>query len=349
MKLLVLNYEFPPLGGGASPVSSDIAEQLSQHACEIDVVTMGYRGLPAYEERSPRLRIYRVPCWRSRKELCHPWEQATYLLAGYRKAAELHRFRPFDLCHAHFLIPTGIIAAKLKKRFGLEYVVTAHGSDVPGFNSDRFILLHKFTGPTLRRVAAGAKQIVAPSQYLARLILEKIDAGFARKIIVIPNGIDTEKFAPGPKRKMILGTGRLLPRKGFQLLLEAVAERDCGYEVHICGDGPMMGALREIQRRSKTRIALHGWLDNTSPEYRALLQAAAIFVLPSLKENASISLLEAMSAGAAVITTNISGCPETVGPEGILVEPGSVEDLGRKAAWADGRRDFPGARAACHA
>lgn len=331
MKLLLLNYEFPPLGGGASPVSSEIADNLvERHAYDIDVVTMGYKGLPAYEERGPRLRIHRVPCWRSRQELCHPWEQATYLLAGYRKAVALHRSRCFDICHAHFLIPTGIIAEKLKKRFGLEYIVTSHGSDVPGFNSDRFIFLHKFTGPTLRKVAAGAKLIVAPSQYLATLILENIDAGLERKVSVIPNGIDTEKFAPGPKRKMILGTGRLLPRKGFQFLLEAVADRDIGYEVHICGDGPMMGALQEIRRRSKTEIFLHGWLDNTSPEYRALLQSAAIFVLPSLKENASISLLEAMSAGAAVVTTNISGCPETVGPEGILVEPGSVADLRAK-------------------
>jgi len=127
-----------------------------------------------------------------------------------------------------------------------------------------------------------------------------------------------------------LASGRLLPRKGFHLLLEAVAERDIGYTVHICGDGPMMRRLLELQKISKTPVILHGWLDNRSAEYRSLLASAAIFVLPSLKENASIALLEAMSAGAAVVTTKVSGCPETVGSAGILVEPGSVSDLQAK-------------------
>lgn len=328
MKLLLLNYEFPPLGGGASPVSFEIGSQLAEkYGFDIDVVTMGFKGLPAYEEHSPSFRVHRVPCWRSKQEICHPWEQLTYLVSGYRKAAALHSAKSFDVCHTHFLIPTGLIAERLRQRYGLAYVVTAHGSDVPGFNNDRFKLLHKFTGPMLRKVVSGARQIVSPSFFLEQLIRQQVDADFNEKLTVIPNGIDVDKFTPGKKRNIILGTGRLLPRKGFQHLLGAVAERDIGFEVHICGDGPMMGPLQELQKKSKTRVVLHGWLDNCSQEYRDLLEAAAIYVLPSFKENASIALLEAMSAGAAVITTNVSGCPETVGPDGFCVEPGSRDAL----------------------
>ncbi len=331
MNLLLLNYEFPPLGGGASPVSFEIASQLvERYDVNIDVVTMGFKGLPVYEECGPSLRIHRVPCWRSKKEICHPWEQATFLVSGFKKAAALHQEHNFDLCHTHFLIPTGIIAEKLKRHFGLDYVVTAHGSDVPGFNNDRFKLLHQFTGPVLRKVARGAKKIVAPSHFLEQLIRQKIDVAFDEKLTVIPNGIDVDKFRPRQKRRIILGSGRLLPRKGFQFLLEAVADQDIGYEVHICGDGPMMGALQEIGQRSQTKVVLHGWLDNRSQQYRDLIESAAIYVLPSLKENASIALLEGMAAGAAVLTTAISGCPETVGEGGILVEPASVSDLREK-------------------
>jgi glycosyltransferase involved in cell wall biosynthesis len=340
-RVLLLNYEFPPLGGGASPVSYEIAKKLvDKGGFDIDVVTMGYKGLPSFAEDGPRLRIHRVPCWRSKKELCHPWEQLTYLATGYRKAAELHEANPYDICHAHFLIPTGIIARRLKMKYGLEYVVTAHGSDVPGFNNDRFKLLHRFTGPVLRKVARQAKSVVSPSNYLKGLMLENIDAGLESRIRVIPNGIDVQKFTPAEKTNIILGTGRLLPRKGFQYLIEAVSERDIGYEVHICGDGPMMGALRELRKKSKTKVVLHGWLDNNSATYRELLQCAAIYVLPSLKENASIALLEAMCAGAAVVTTDISGCPETVGGDGVLVEPASVQDLRSTlyALTADPRR-----------
>ncbi|MEJ2492662.1 MAG: glycosyltransferase family 4 protein [Desulfuromonadales bacterium] len=322
MKLLLLNYEFPPLGGGASPVSFEIGRRLvAEYGFDIDVVTMGFEGLPARDELSPGMRVYRVPCWRSKKEICHPWEQATYLFTGYRKAAALHRNKTYDICHTHFLIPTGLIAEKLHRRFGLPYVVTAHGSDVPGFNNDRFKLLHTFTGPLLRRVVAGARRVVAPSAFLEQLMRAQIRAGFDEKLCVIPNGIAIDNITPASKRNIILGTGRLLPRKGFQHLLQAVADEVLGYEVHICGDGPMMATLKDIQKRSKTKIVLHGWMDNRSAAYRKLLETAAIYVLPSLKENASIALLEAMAVGAAVVTTNVSGCPETVGPEGLLVEP----------------------------
>ena len=78
---------------------------------------------------------------------------------------------------------------------------------------------------------------------------------------------------------------------------------------------------------SKTKIVFHGWLDNKSKVYRDILGSASIYVLASLKENASISLLEAMSAGCAVITTDVSGCPETVGDSGLLVKPGDVKGL----------------------
>ena len=82
---MVWNYEFPPLGGGASPVSYEIAKKLSETGefC-IDAVTMGYKGLPEYEEVNENFKIYRVKCLRSKKEICHPWEQLTYIISAKR-------------------------------------------------------------------------------------------------------------------------------------------------------------------------------------------------------------------------------------------------------------------------
>ena len=96
----------------------------------VDVVTMGYKGLPKYEEVNKNFRIHRVKCLRSKKELCHPWEQLTYLFFGYFKCKALLKKNKFDICHCHFIIPTGVLAQKLKKKFGLEYIITAHESDV---------------------------------------------------------------------------------------------------------------------------------------------------------------------------------------------------------------------------
>jgi glycosyltransferase involved in cell wall biosynthesis len=326
-RVLVLNYEFPPLGGGASPVSYELAKRLSETGnYDIDVVTMGYRGLPAYEEVNPRFRVHRVRCWRSKKEICHPWEQATYLVSAYFKCRQLMRQRTsqysqecWDVVHCHFIIPTGVLALVLKKKFGLPYVITSHGSDVPGFNTDRFKFLHKFTGPLLRAITREAKTIISPSNYLKNLILESISPTLAEKMIVIPNGIDTEKFKPQSKKNYIFSSGRLLRRKGFQYLIQAVSDENLRWEVHIAGDGPMRGQLERLAEKSKTKIVFHGWLDNTGKEYKDLLEQAAIFVLASEKENASVALLEAMSAGCSIITTNVAGAFETVGEVGEII------------------------------
>jgi glycosyltransferase involved in cell wall biosynthesis len=288
---------------------------------------MGFRGLPKYEKVNEHFRIHRVKSWRSKKELCHPWEMPAYLFFGYFKCKELMKKNKYEICHCHFIIPTGVLAYCLKKRFGLNYVITSHGSDVPGYNTDRFKFLHKFTKPFLKIIIDGSKKVISPSEYLKKTILENIDKKYEDKIIVIPNGIDINKFIPQEKKKWIFSSGRLLSRKGFQYLIQSVSDEDAGYEVHIAGDGPMMEELKRLADNSKTKVVLHGWLDSNGKEYKDLLEQSAIYVLASEKENASIALLEAMSAGCAVITTNVSGCPETVGDAGLLVNPRDAADL----------------------
>lgn len=323
-KILVLNYEFPPLGGGASPISFEIAKKLSETGeYNVDVVTMGYKDLPKYEEVNKNFRIHRVTCLRSKKEICHPWEQLTYLITGYIKSAKLikslkKKGEEYHVCHTHFIIPTGVVSYTLKKRFGLKYIITSHGSDIPGYNTDRFKFLHKFTKPFLKLILNNSKGAFTGSQYLADLG-NKI--GSKIKYSVIREGFDSLKFTPQSKKNIIFSSGRLLPRKGFQYLIKAVSDTDLGYEVHIAGDGPMMNELKELVSKSKTKVVLHGWLDNRGKTYKNLLEQASIYVLASEKENASVSLLEAMSAGCAMVTTNVSGCPETVGEAGLIVIP----------------------------
>ena len=319
----MLNYEFPPLGGGASPVSYETAKGYVKLGHEVSVVTMSFRGLPEFEIKEG-IKIYRIPCLRSNKEICRPWEQYTYIISAKRFLREHLKTNSYDINHTHFIIPTGVISLWLKKKYNLPYIITSHGSDVPGYNPDRFILLHKFTKPMIKKILKNAKVVTSPSKYLADLIKNQIGD---YTIKVIPNGIYPNKFQPKKKKRIILSTGRLLPRKGFQYLIEAVRDKNCGHVVHIAGDGPMMNELKEMAKKSKTKIVFHGWMNNNSKEYKHLLGTACIYVLASEKENASIALLEAMSAGCAVITTNVSGCPETVGDVGLVVEPKNENEI----------------------
>jgi len=180
----------------------------------------------------------------------------------------------------------------------------------------------------VKQVLDGAYRVVAPSHFLLDAI-RRIQPKVAERAVQIPNGIDTELYRPGDKERIILATGRLLSFKGFEKLVAAVSQQDTGFELHIAGDGPLRSELTRMAAESRTSVVLHGWLDNRSEEYRTLLSRAAIYALPSQRENASVALLEALSSGCAVITSNVSGCPETVGDAGLLVDPHNVDSIRR--------------------
>ena len=84
---------------------------------------------------------------------------------------------------------------------------------------------------------------------------------------------------------------------------------------------------------SRTPIIFHGWLDRDDPKFRELYETSAIFVFPSEMENFPTVLLEAMSAGCAIITSTAGGCPEVVGGAGLLVEPKNANAIRDKLLY----------------
>ena len=323
-RILMLNYEFPPLGGGASPVSYEIAKHLSETGeFTIDVVTMGFKGLPSYEEINPKLHVYRVKCLRKKKEICKPWEQATYLATGFFKCWELIRRNKYDINYTHFIIPTGALALVLKKLFGLPYVITSHGSDVIGYNK-RFKALYPFLMLPWRIILNNAKTISTPSNYLKQRILGVYPQFDEKKIRIIPNGIEAGKFVPMQKEKYILVVSRLFVNKGVQDLITSLKDVDLGeWKVKIVGEGPYRPELESKVKEYKLENSVEflGWVDNKSDVMKELYGKASIFVLSSYFENMNITLLEAMQAGCLVIATNAGGNLEVVGNKHLLFTP----------------------------
>ena len=311
LRILMLNYEFPPLGGGASPVSYEIAKGYVKLGHSVDVVTMRFKGLKEFEKKDG-INIYRVPCWRTKKEICHPWEQYSYIRSAKKFLKTHMKTHTYDINHTHFIIPTGVLALWLKKKFGLSYIITAHGSDVPGYNPDRFKLLHKLTGPTLKKICGGAKVITTPSKYLADLIRSKIGN---YNIKVIPNGSRDYLVKGIKKENIIMSSGRLLPRKGFHLLIKAFNEiKPKDWKLYIVGDGPFRSDLEKLANKNNN-IIFTGWLDNTKKEYKTLLNKSKIFSLLSSRETQGIVFIEAMSTGCAILSSNITACKETASPD----------------------------------
>jgi glycosyltransferase involved in cell wall biosynthesis len=302
--ILVLNYEFPPLWGWASPVSYEISKWYVDLWYNVDVITMWYKDLPEYEQVEG-INIYRVKCLRTKKQVCHPWEQATYLYSGYKKAKELLKTKNYDICHCHFIIPTWVIAMKLKKEFDLDYIVTAHGSDVLWHNP-RFTLLYKILQNPWKKVIKNAKSVISPSKFLK----ERIENYYwpSNKIQVIPNWIQKDKFKPLEKERYILTVSRLQKWKWIQDLLTAIKDIDLWeYKVKIVWEWPYKETLEKIviDYWLESKVEFLGWVDNKSDEMKELYGKASIFCQPSFFESFWLTLLEAMQAGCVLLWRDI--------------------------------------------
>jgi glycosyltransferase involved in cell wall biosynthesis len=221
--------------------------------------------------------------------------------------------RAYDIIHAHFIVPTGLVARAISRRHAIPYVVTAHGSDVPGYNPDRFALVHRLIRPAWRRVLGGAVAVTSPSHFVCGLIQRHQHV----PVEVIPNAFDSPLLSEVGKELRVLAAARLVERKGIRHLIEALATIGGGAEYVIAGDGPQRALLQEQARALGVSIRFLGQVDRE--QLAGLYASSSIFVLPSLQENFPMVLLEAMSAGCAIVTTAHPGCVEVVGDTALFV------------------------------
>jgi len=301
MKILVLNYEFPPLGGGGSYVSHQIAEGLAAKGHQVDVVTMAFKGLPEKEVLG-NMTIYRVKCWRTKKEMCHPWEQVTYLVSAYRFISQKLDVASYDVCHANFIIPTGWLALRLKNRYGLPYLLSAHGSDVIGYNP-RFKALYPLLRGQWRKIVEGAPVLTCASEFLAGRVRETLPEA---NIAIIHHSI-IGGFAPLPKEKSMLTVQRLFNNKRVNMIVGALNSIDMkGWKLYVVGDGPEMENLKN-QAAGNPGIVFTGWIDHDDPRLAELYGKAAAFVFASAFENMPMTVIEALLSGCYPLLSDITG------------------------------------------
>jgi glycosyltransferase involved in cell wall biosynthesis len=235
-----------------------------------------------------------------------------YAHLARRAAAAARRFRP-DVVHAHFLVPTGLIAA-LATRAPL--VVTAHGRDVRNVGAVPGIAAA--TRLVVRRAAA----VVTVSDYLRRELEAKIPDARG-KTQTIDSGVDLERFPelPAPDGEpRFLHVGSLTPRKNVLRLARAFERLGEGTLTFV-GDGPLRQHLE-----GRSGIVLNGRVPHD--EIPRFLAQAHVLCQPSLIEPFGQALLEAMATGRSVVATAIGGPPEFVPPQaGVLVDPADEDAL----------------------
>jgi glycosyltransferase involved in cell wall biosynthesis len=248
----------------------------------------------------------------------------------------LRASRP-DVVYAHFLVPSGMIAA-LAGRAPL--VVTAHGRDV------RNIGVLPGIETATRFVVRRAAMVVCVSEYLRRELETKLPEARG-KTEVVSSGVDLERFAvapapDGPPR--ILCLGALTERKNVVRLAEAFALVGEG-TLDYAGDGPLRARLE-----GRANVRLLGRVPHD--EVPRLLAQSHVLCQPSLIEPLGQALLEGMACGRSVVATRIGGPPEFVPPgAGVLADPLDVEGLAaalREAAALPRPNDAARAAAAEH-
>jgi sugar transferase (PEP-CTERM/EpsH1 system associated) len=221
-----------------------------------------------------------------------------------------------------------------------EIVHTEHGKE-PGYDKKK--VLEFAEGLLLRKV----NHVVAVSKDAKNKIL-KLSGIDKDKVLVIPNGIDVENyFRPesrkekrnllgiGPESFVIGNIGRLVPLKNQEFLMDIfskLSEEFPNLKLVIVGDGPIRGALERYSSE-------HGMNDSVlflgeRKDIAELLSTFDLFVLPSLTEGVSLTLLEAMAAGKAIVASAVGGNPEVIEDE----KTGLLIPVNEKQQWIEAIR-----------
>lgn len=241
-----------------------------------------------------------------------------FLLAQYWRASKILKSARVDVVHAHWLIPQGVIAARLAKRFGVPFVVTSHGGDLYGLRGEML-------NACKRRVAAASAAMTVVSSAM------EMEAGALGltppSLSVLPMGVDMRsQFIPDEtvERQLdeLLFVGRLVPKKGLQFLLKAlpsIIARRPGATLKIAGFGPEEETLR-VQVASLGLDECVTFL-GAVPQDRLpdLYRRASVLVVPFVRDSSGnqeglpVVLMEAIGCGCPVVAGDVPGLDDLLG------------------------------------
>lgn len=332
MKILVLCYEYPPIGGGGGSVAKSVAEQLVARGHEVRVQTAAL-GWKSTRETIGGVEVFRTASLRRVPDTCSVPEMGLYVLTSLRTTLRhLRQWRP-EVIHAHFAVPTGVLAWAVHYLTGVPYVLTAHLGDVPGGVPEQTDRMFRLIGPLARRIWRDAAAATAVSSFVQELAQE----AYRRPVTRILNGIDLSDApadpAPPHATRRLLFIGRFNPQKNPVLLIDALAQlRDAPWELTMIGDGPLRGAVEDAiaRHRLEERIGLTGWL--TPAQVRTRLAEADVLCMPSVSEGLPVVGVEALKYGLAIVASEIPGLRDVIddGVNGCFVPAGEVEAFAKK-------------------
>ena len=317
-KLLIASGIYPPDIGGPATYSSLLAKELPKRGFIVKILTYGPAGISRKIPKGLRHLIYFFAC--------------------------LLKALSSDVVFAQNQLSAGLPAVLAAKITGRRFLMRVPGDSVwewavqkcgvkdsiDDFQDKKYGFGIEIRRKIQRFVANRADAIIAPSVYFKKIVSKWVKN--PEKIHVIYNGIELDKSGNldinKDKDKIILSIGRMVPWKGFDILIELMPDLP-DWQLVIIGDGPTKDQLVKLidKLNLKERVELkNSMLRKELLEY---LNKAKVFILNTSFESFSFQVVEAMNAGVPVITTNIGNLSEIIdnGQEGILVEPNNKKQI----------------------
>jgi L-malate glycosyltransferase len=340
MNILVINYEYPPIGGGGGVLCKDISEGIAAKGHRITVVTSHYGSLQK-NENLHGVNIFRVPVlMRKKQTVASMTSMISFVPMCIWKVKQLMEGNTFDLINTHFAIPSGPAGQYISRKYGIPNVLTILGGDI--IDPSKFLSPHNtfLLNQTVRKMLFGADRVVAESTDIKRNA-QKYYA-FDRQVDIVPLGIypnvhpEKNRQALGlPSDQFIFVTiGRLVKRKNLEDLLHIFKEvqKTDPSILLVIGDGPEKDKIESLAKQLGIENAVR-LLGRVSDEEKfQYLAASDVYLSTAIHEGFGIVFLEAMECGLPVISYDRGGQTDFLreGKTGYLIELGNKEKFALK-------------------
>lgn len=356
IKVCFLTPEYLPIMGGTGSYVYYLAEKLARFENTVYILTKNRRMLGEASSPSERVKVFRI-----KTPYAPLFETILFYKRASRKLLEIDGKFRIDVVHVNLpLVPFFAVP----RAFRGAVVATVHTTwkgENDALKNEPFLELNanekvvRIFNEALRfserKMLERADRIIAVSTFTKNELLEGYGID-AKKVQVIPNGVDINKFKPPDEKdkvkqewrfadcKVVLYVGRLYRRKGLTTFLRAasIILRKFRNVKFVISGGGFFGEeerLRALARklRIEEAVVFLGYIpDKALPK---LYQAADVFVLPSIYEGMPFTVLEALASGLPVVATKAGGIPEVIddGKNGFLVSPMDYQGLADKVLY----------------
>jgi glycosyltransferase involved in cell wall biosynthesis len=330
LNILVLCYEYPPIGGGGGVGAMQYAEAWAEAGHQVTVLTSWDKGLQRREQLRG-VELIRVPTFgKKNRATATNLSMLCYLTFGFAYlTSHFSDFKKVEVINTHFSVPTGPLGMAASKLFARPNILTIIGGDIydpTKRSSPHRSAIFRFFNSMIINSATHVVAISsdtkkrAEEHYKIRKEISVINYGFTPPVRTNTNrselGLSEQKY-------YLIAVGRLVKRKGFEYLIESLQYLPTEIQLLIIGDGPLQQELTNVAIRAgvSDRVSLLGY--QTRERIWEYLQVSDCFVLSSLHEGLGIVVQEAMCAGLPIVSSDNGGQVDLIhnGRNGVLVRP----------------------------